>query len=158
MLNQAKCTLSYGLGSIVDKDEIAVIDVQTHQVVNHWPVAPAKKPSGLALDQVHHRLFTGGDNKLMTILDSATGKVVASVPIGDDPDAVAFDPGTQLAFSSNGEGTVTIVHEDSPDKLTVVQTLKTQSGAKTIAIDPKTHRIFLPVGTGENFKILVYGM
>ncbi len=93
----------------------------------------------------------------MEMIDSTNGKVLATVPIGDGVDGNAFDPGTQLAFSSNGEGTVTIAHEDSPEKLTVVQTLKTQRGARTIALDRKTHNIYLPVGSGENFKVLVYG-
>jgi hypothetical protein len=93
----------------------------------------------------------------MAMVDSGTGKVVATVPIGEGVDANAFDPDTQLAFSSNGEGTVTIAHEDAPNKLTVVQTLKTQRGARTMALDPKTHNIYLAVGAGDNFKILVYG-
>ena len=107
------------------------------------------------------------------MLDSASGKVVANVPVADGVDANEFDPATQLAFSSNGEGTVTIAHEDSPDKLTVVQTLKTERGAKTMALDPKTHKIYLaaaqyessPAGSKQRAKmisgsmrILVYGM
>ena len=130
----------------------------------------------MAIDLEHHRLFLGCRNKLMVVMDSSTGTVVTSVPIGQGVDATAFDPGTQLAFSSNGEGTVTIAHEDTPDKLTVVQTLKTERGARTMALDPKTHRIYLasakyeaatepPAGGGRqrpkmvpgSFKILVYG-
>ncbi|MSU21580.1 MAG: hypothetical protein EXS30_09320 [Pedosphaera sp.] len=91
------------------------------------------------------------------MIDSTTGKVVATVPIGDGVDGNVFDPGTQLAFSSNGEGTVTIAHEDSPEKLTVVQTLKTQRGARTIALDSKTHNIYLAAGSGESCKVLVFG-
>jgi hypothetical protein len=111
----------------------------------------------MAIDPEHHRLFIGCHNKLMEMIDSTNGKVVGSVPIGDGVDANGFDPGAQLAFSSNGEGTVTIAHEDSPNKLTVVQNLKTQRGARTMAVDAKTHNIYLPVGSGESFKILVYG-
>ena len=127
----------------------------------------------MAFDAAHHRLFLGCGNKLMVMMDSESGKVVATVPIGDRVDANAFDPGTQLAFSSNGEGNVTIAHEDSPDKLTVVQTLPTARGAKTMALDPQTHRIYLgaakyeastgasqkrPALVAGSFKILVYGM
>ena len=93
----------------------------------------------------------------MQMIDSTNGKIVGSVPIGAEVDGNAFDTATQLAFSSNGDGTVTIAHEDSPDKLTVVQTLKTQKGARTIALDSKTHNIYLATGSGENFKVLVYG-
>jgi DNA-binding beta-propeller fold protein YncE len=93
----------------------------------------------------------------MEMIDSTNGKVVATVPIGAGVDGNAFDPATQLAFSSNGEGTVTIAHEDSLDKLAVVQTLKTQPGARTIALDTKTHNIYLAVGAGDSFKVLTYG-
>ena len=143
--------------NIENKNEIAVIDTKTHQVVSTWPIAPGAEASGMAFDAEHHRLFIGCHNKLMAMIDSTNGKVVATVPIGDGVDGNAFDPGTQLAFSSNGEGTVTIAHEDSPDKLSVVQTLKTQRGAKTIALDPKTHNIYLAAGSGDTFKVLVFG-
>lgn len=144
--------------NIEDKSEIAVIDSQTHRVVNDWPIAPGAEASGLAIDLEHHRLFAVCANKLMVMLDSTTGKVIATVPIGSGADAGSFDPGTQLAFSSNGDSaTVTIAHEDVPDKLTVVQTLKTQKGARTMALDTKTHKLYLAVGQGESFKVLVYG-
>ena len=162
--------------NLEDKNEVAVIDTKTHTVVNRWPIAPGEGASGLAFDAAHHRLFLGCGNKLMVMMDSMSGKVVASVTIGDRVDANAFDPGTQLAFSSNGEGTVTIAHEDAPDKLTVVQTLTTERGAKTMALDPKTHRIYLASAKYEaqgessgggrqrakmvpgSFEVLVYGM
>jgi YVTN family beta-propeller protein len=143
--------------NIENKNEIAVIDTKTHKVVNSWPIAPGEEASGMAFDADHHRIFIGCHNKMMAMIDSTNGKVVATVPIGDGVDANAFDPEAQLAFSSNGDGTVTIAHEDSPNKLTVVQNLKTQKGARTMALDTKTHMIYLPVGSGENFKILVYG-
>ncbi len=133
--------------NIEDKSEVVAIDTKTHQVVKEWPTAPGESPSGMAFDAAHHRLFLGCDNHLMLMLDSATGKVVASVPIGAGVDANAFDDKLQLAFSSNGEGTVTIAHEDSPSQLTVVQTLQTQPSARTMALDPKTHRIYLAAAT-----------
>src|SRR5262249_27358094 len=132
-----------------------------HEVVNRWPIAPGTEASGMALDLANHRLFIGCHNNLMVMMDSSNGKVVGSVPIGSGVDANAFDPGTQLAFASCGDGTVTIAHEDAPDKLTVVQTLKTERGARTMTIDPKTHRIYLASGqrgTTNTFKVLVYGM
>jgi YVTN family beta-propeller protein len=163
--------------NLEDKNEVVAIDTATHAVVNRWPIAPAEGASGMAIDPEHHRLFLGCDNKLMAMLDSTTGKVVGTVPIGEGVDANAFDPGTQLAFASCGDGTVTIAHEDTPDKLTVVQTLKTEPRARTMTLDPKTHRIYLAsarfeapaagsAGEGKrprptmvpgSFKVLVYG-
>jgi DNA-binding beta-propeller fold protein YncE len=161
--------------NLEDKSEVAAIDTKTREVVNTWPIAPGKEASGMAIDLAHHRLFPGCGNKLMLMMDSVNGKVVSSVPIGDGVDANAFDPATQLAFASCRDGTVTIAHEDSPEKLTVVQTLKTERGAKTMALDPKTHRIYLgsarfepvpeqapgaarqrPKIIAESFKVLVY--
>ncbi len=144
--------------NLEDKSEVAAIDVKTHKVVNHWPIAPGESASGMAIDLEHHRLFLGCDNKKMVMMDTTTGKVLAAVPIGAGVDANAFDPGTQLAFSSNGEeGTTTIAKEVGPDKLTVVQTLKTVVGARTMALDPQTHNIYLPAPTPA-FRVLVYGM
>jgi DNA-binding beta-propeller fold protein YncE len=163
--------------NIEDKSEVIAIETKTHQVTNTWAIAPGEEASGMAIDLMHHRLFLGCSNKLMVMMDSSTGKVVGTVPIGDRVDANAFDPGTQFAFSSNGDGTVTVAREDSPDKITVVQTLVTERGARTMALDPKTHRIYLASAKYEpeptlvpgtarqrpkiipgSFKILVYGM
>lgn len=129
--------------NLEDKSEVAVIDTTKHDVVAKWPLGPGKEPSGIALDAPHHRLFSTC-NKLMTMIDTRTGKVVASVPTAGGVDGCAFDDATQLAFASSGEGVVTIAKEDAPDKLSVVQTLQTQRGARTIALDPRTHRIYLP--------------
>jgi len=133
--------------NIEDKDEVVAIDTKTHQITNTWPIAPGESASGMAIDTAHHRLFLGCENHLMLMMDTTTGKVVASVPIDTGVDANAFDAQTQLAFSSNGAGTVTIAHEDSPSKLSVVQTLKTQPSARTMALDPTTHRIYLSAAT-----------
>jgi DNA-binding beta-propeller fold protein YncE len=162
--------------NIEDKNEIVVIDSAQHQVVATWPIAPGESATGMAIDTAHHRLFVGCDNNLMLMVDSTTGKVVSSVPVGGEVDANAFDPGLQLAFSSNGEGTLTLAHEDSPQKLTVVQTLQTQKSARTMALDSRTHRVYLAAATlgpapqpapgvsrhrapivPGSFKILVYG-
>jgi DNA-binding beta-propeller fold protein YncE len=158
--------------NIEDKNEVAVIDTKSHQVVTNWPIAPGEEASGMAIDLKNHRLFLGCGNKLMVMMDSTSGKVIASVPIGQGVDANAFDPGTGFAFASCGDGTTTIAHEDTPDKLTVVQTLETQRGSRTMTLDPKTHKIYLAAAKFEapaegqrrgkmvpdSFKILVYGM
>jgi YVTN family beta-propeller protein len=130
--------------NLEDKSEVAVIDSTKHEVVAHWPIAPGEEPSGIALDAAHHRLFAGCNNKMMIMLDTATGKVVGNVPIGAGVDSCAFDDASQFAFASCGDGTTTIAKEETPQKLTVVQTLKTERGARTMALDPKTHRIYLP--------------
>jgi len=129
--------------NIEDRNEIAVIDVHSHDVVATWPITPGEAASGLAIDLAHHRLFAVCENQLMVMLDSQTGKVVTTVPIGSGVDAARFDPGTGLAFASNGEGSVTIAHEDSPNRLTVVQTLPSLRSARTMTLDPTTHRIYL---------------
>ena len=156
--------------NLEDKSELVAIDTRKHAVVNRWPIAPGEEASGLAFDEKNHRLFLGCGNKVMVMMDSETGKVLANVPIGDGVDANAFDPATQLAFASCGDGTVTIAHEDG-DQLTAVQTLQTEKGARTMTIDPATHKIYLasakfdaPAGGQRrgkmqpgSFKILVFG-
>jgi YVTN family beta-propeller protein len=130
--------------NIEDKSEVAVIDTSKHEVIARWPVAPGEEPSGIALDARHHRLFAGCHNKTMVMLDTETGKVITNVPIGEGVDGCEFDESSQLAFASCGDGTTTIGKEDAPDKLTVVQVLRTQRGARTMALDSRTHRIYLP--------------
>ena len=147
--------------NIEDKSLVVAIDTKKHEVVNSWPLAPGEEPTGMAIDLAHHRLIIGCGNQKMVVMDSTSGKVVTTVPVGKGVDAAAFDPGTQLAFTSNGaDGTVTVAHEDSPDAFTVVQTLKTERGARTMALDPKTHKIYLASGqrgVANSFKVLVYG-
>ena len=130
--------------NIEDKSEIAVIDAKELKILSRWPIKPGEEPSGLAIDVEHHRLFSVCGNKLMAVVDADNGKVIASLPIGDRVDGCAFDPGAGLAFSSNGEGTVTVVREESPDKFSVLETVATQIGARTITVDPKTHTLYLP--------------
>jgi len=132
--------------NLEDKSALVEIDSKTLKVTATWPLAPCEEPSGLAIDVAHRRLFAGCHNKLMAMVDGDTGKVVGTVPIGDGVDANAFDPGTGYAFSSNGEGTLTVAHEDTPDKLSLVEQVKTSPGARTMAVDPKTHRVFLMAG------------
>jgi DNA-binding beta-propeller fold protein YncE len=128
--------------NLEDKAEIAEIDPVARRVIRRWSIAPCTEPTGLAIDPGHHRLFSGCHNKVMAISDPVGGKVVATVPIGGGVDAGAFDPASQSAFASNGEGSVTVVHEDGPDKYRVVSTVPTRRGARTMALDPRTHRIY----------------
>jgi YVTN family beta-propeller protein len=130
--------------NIEDKSEVAVIDTSKHEVVARWPLSPGEEPSGIALDARHHRLFAGCHNHMMVMLDTDTGKVVTNVPIGAGVDGCAFDDSTQLAFGSCGDGTTTIAKKNAAKKLAVVQVLKTERGARTMALDPTTHRIYLP--------------
>ena len=162
--------------NIEDKSQIDAIDPSKLEVKASWPLAPCREPSGLAIDRKNRRLFAGCDNKMMAVVDADTGKVVATTPIGDGVDANAFDPGTGLAFASCGEGVLTVVHEDSPAKFSVVDNVPTQEGARTMALDEKTHNVYLvtakfgppPAPTADNphprrsilpdsFVVLVYG-
>lgn len=128
--------------NLEDKSSIAVIDTAALKVTDTWSIAPCDEPSGLAFDVAHKRLFAGCHNKMMVAVDSSNGKVVGNVPIGDGVDADAFDPGTGFAFASCGDGTITVAREDSPDKLSVVDTIHTQRGARTMALDPSNHNVY----------------
>jgi YVTN family beta-propeller protein len=129
--------------NIEDKSELTVIDAKKAAVLNTWPLAPCEEPSGLAMDQKHRRLFAGCHNKMMAVVDADSGKVIATPAIGQGVDANAFDADQQLAFSSNGDGTLTVVHEDSPDKFTVVENAETQRSARTMALDTTNHDVYL---------------
>jgi DNA-binding beta-propeller fold protein YncE len=135
--------------NIEDKSELVHFDAQKLVVLNRWPMAPCQEPSGLAADWKSHRLFAGCDNKMMAVIDADSGKVVKTVPIGDGVDANGFDPETNLAFASTGDGNLTIAHEDSADKYTVIMNLPTKKSARTMALDSKTHNVFLPAAEFE---------
>jgi hypothetical protein len=163
--------------NIEDKSELWQIDSQKLTVTAKWPLAPCEEPSGLAMDIAHRRLFSGCDNKIMAVVNADTGKVAATPAIGEGVDANAFDPELNFAFSSNGgAGTLTVVHEESPDRYSVLEDVATERGARTMALDPKTHEVYLataefgprPAPTQENphprppilpnsFVILVFG-
>ena len=130
--------------NLEDKGEIVGIDAKTLKIFARWPLKGADEPTGLAIDIEHHRLFSVCKNKLMFVLDSETGALVAKLPIGAKVDGCTFDPGTGMVFTSNGEGSITVIREESPSKFTVVETVATQPGAKTITIDPGTHTLYLP--------------
>ena len=130
--------------NIEDKSEILKIDSKAAKVTARWPLSPCESPSGLAIDTVNKRLFAVCDNKMMAVVDAETGKVIATPAIGEGPDAAAFDPSLKVAFSSNGEsGTLTEVREDSKDKFSAVESVKTEEGARTMALDEKTHTVYL---------------
>ncbi len=135
--------------NIEDKSEIVRIDPKELKVTARWPIAPGEEPTGLALDARNRRLFTVCGNGKMIVLDADSGKIVATLPIGKGVDGVAFDAATGNAFSSNGEGTVTVVHESDSLHFSVVQTIQTQPGARTIALDPQSHQLYLPTARFE---------
>jgi DNA-binding beta-propeller fold protein YncE len=125
------------------KNTIQVIDVKTWKATASWPLAPCEGPTGIAYDKATNRIFSGC-NKTSVVLDASTGKVVASIPNGTRVDALGWDPSRKLIYIPNGgEGNVTVVHQDSADKYTVVATVATFAGAKTIAVDPVTHNAYL---------------
>jgi DNA-binding beta-propeller fold protein YncE len=129
--------------NIEDKSELVALDPKELKVKSRWPLAPCESPSGLAIDKNNRRLFVGCDNKMMAVVNADTGKVITTLPIGDGVDADRFDPDSKLAFASCGEGVLTVVKEDSPNQFSVVQNVKTKRGARTMELDPKTHKIYL---------------
>jgi DNA-binding beta-propeller fold protein YncE len=128
--------------NIEDKGEVAEIDAAKLTVTRRWPLAPCESPTGLAIDRAHSRLFSGCRNKVMAISDATGGKMIATVPIGEGVDACAFDAARQLAFASNGDGTLTVVHEESPAEFRVVANAATRRGARTMALDEASRRIY----------------
>lgn len=147
--------------NLEDKSLVVAIDSKQLKVESRWPLAPCESPSGMAIDREQRRLFIGCHNQMMAVMDADTGKVITTLPIGRGVDANRFDPETRLAFSSNGDGTLTVVHEDSPDKFAVVDNVPTQRGARTMALDRKTHNLYLvtaefgpapPPKPGERFQ------
>jgi YVTN family beta-propeller protein len=126
-----------------DPGQIAVIDSKKLTVKNIWPLPGCNGPSGLAIDTGHHRLFSVCDGKLMAVTDALSGKQVALVPIGEHPDAAAFDAKRGIVYSSNGEGTLSVIHQDSADHYSVIDTVATQRGARTMALDGATGKVYL---------------
>jgi YVTN family beta-propeller protein len=172
-----------GLGkvfvNIEDNDTVDVIEIATHTVSARWPIAPAEGGTGMALDPATHRIFVGG-GKFLVMMDAQTGKVVASSPICDGTDATSFDPATKNIFVSCSDGHITVVHMDNPGKMSLVETIATARGARTNAIDPTTHRVYVaaqdfqaaapgatpvagagrgrgPAAVPDSLKVLVFG-
>lgn len=162
--------------NLVQKNVVLQIDARRMAVAQSWPVAPCQGPRTMAIDAKNERLFVGCANRLMAVLDSRNGRVIGSVPIGAGPDDSAFDPETRLIYISNGDGTVSVILQETPDKYALLETIQTAPGARNMALDPKTKRIFLPLfdrgpppaptpqtpnprgaPTPGSFRILVYG-
>ena len=129
--------------NLEDKSAVVEFDARKLTLDATWPLAPGEEPTGIAMDRKHHRLFVTCANKLMAVLNADNGKLITTLPIGSGVDGAAFDSQLQLALSSNGEGTLTVLHEDSPDKFSVVENVVTQRGARTLDLDQKSHRVFL---------------
>ncbi len=158
--------------NLEDKNQVLQIDARTLQILNRWPLAPGDSPSGMAIDAVNRRLFVGCRNRRLVVMNSDTGKVVTTVPIGEGVDANRFDPDTKTVFSSNGGGTLTVVHEDSADAYFVIANVTTRRGSRTMELDPRTHRVYLvtaqlgpqpsqphtpPTMVPGTFELLVFG-
>ncbi len=130
--------------NIEDKSELVAIDPNKLELKAKWPLAPCTEPSGLAIDRKNRRLFVGCGNKMMAVVDADSGKVLATPAIGEGVDATAFDPETNLAFAScGGDAVLTAVKEESPEKFSVAENVPTQKGARTLALDTKTHNVFV---------------
>jgi YVTN family beta-propeller protein len=147
----------YVYNNVEDASLVLKINSRTLKVEQRWPTAPCASPSSMAMDRPNRRLFIGCRSKVMAVMNADTGQVIATLPIGDHVDATAFDPESRLVFNSNGEGTITVIHQDSPDKYSVVENVKTLPKAKTMALDPKTHRLFLSTAEAGQFEVLVVG-
>lgn len=147
----------YVYDNLEDESLVLQINSRTLKVEQRWPTFPCASPSSMAMDRTNHRLFLGCRSKVMAVMNADTGHVITTLPIGDHVDATAFDVETRLIFNSNGEGTVTVVREDSPDRYSFVETVKTLPRAKTSALDPKTHQLFLSTTEAGQFEVLVVG-
>jgi hypothetical protein len=130
-------------GNLTDISEVVEIDAKTATVARRWSTAPCKQPVSMALDTAHHRLFSGCRSGVMAISDYQAGKVVATVPIGTGVDGAGYDAASGDAFASNADGTLTVIHQDSPDQYHVAQTVTTPQGSRNMGLDPTNHRVFM---------------
>lgn len=143
--------------NLEDQNQIVKIDSRTLTIVQRWPTAPCSSPSSMAIDRANRRLFIGCRSKVMAVINADTGGVITTLPIGDHVDATVFDSETHLIFNSNGEGTISVICEDNPDAYSPVETVKTASRARTVALDPRTHQLFLSTIESGQFEVLVVG-
>lgn len=158
--------------NLEDKSEVVQIDANSLRILHRWSLLPGESPSGMAIDAAHHRLFIGCRNRTLIVMNAEDGKVVQAVPIGEGVDANRYDPRTNTVFSSNGDGTLTVIHEDAADVYSVIAVVPTQRGARTMEIDPTTHRVYLvtaqlgpqpaqphtpPPMVPGTFELLIYG-
>jgi DNA-binding beta-propeller fold protein YncE len=147
----------YVFDNLEDESLVLKINSRTLKVEQRWPTAPCQSPSSMAMDRPNRRLFIGCRSHVMAVMNADTGQVITTLPIGDHVDATAFDAERKLIFNSNGEGTITVISQDSPDKYSLVETVKTVPRAKTMALDPKTHQLFLSTAESGQFEVLVVG-
>jgi YVTN family beta-propeller protein len=144
--------------NLEEKAETVHVDSNALKVLHSWPLAPGKTATALAFDGSTRRLFAGcRGGQLMVVLNADTGKVITTAPIGERVDAAAFDPANKLVFMSNGGGTISVYHEDASDKYSLVETITTNPGSKTMGLDPRTHNLFVPANLGGQFTVLVFG-
>ncbi len=155
--------------NLTDTAEVVEIDAKTAAVSRRWSTAPCKNPVAMAIDSKNHRLFSGCRSKVLAVSDYQSGKVVATVPIGSGVDGAGYDAASGNAFASNADGTLTVIHQDSPDKYQVVETIQTPQGSRNMGVDPASHRLFVaaakfgavPAGGGKppvlpgSFSLLV---
>jgi len=141
--------------NLEDQSLVLKINSRKLKVEQRWPTAPCASPSSMAIDRPNRRLFIGCRSKVMAVMNADTGQVITTLPIGDHVDATAFDPDTRLIFNSNGEGTITVIRQESADKYSIVENVKTLPRAKTMALDPKTHQLFLSTEESGQFVVLV---
>ena len=147
----------YVLDNLEDESRVVKIDSRALKVEKRWPTPPCQSPSSMAMDKPNRRLFLGCRSRVMAVMNADSGQVITTLPIGDHVDATVFDPETRLIFNSNGEGTITVIHQDGPDKYSIVGAVKTVPRAKTMALDPKTHQLFLSTAESGQFEVLVVG-
>jgi YVTN family beta-propeller protein len=144
--------------NLKEQNELIGIDSRALKVVDRWSTLPCKEPASLALDSLHHRLFLGCRSKLMAVVNTDNGKVVASYPVGDHVDATVFDPSTGLVFNSTGEGNVAVFKQKSADEYSLVEKIETNPGSKTMGLDSRTHQIFIPESLSGVFTVVIYGL
>jgi YVTN family beta-propeller protein len=145
----------YVFNNLEEENLLLKIDARKLTVEQRWPTDPCKAPVSMAMDRENRRLFVGCRSKVMAVVNADSGEVITTLPIGDHVDATAFDPETKMIFNSNGEGTITVIHQDGADKYSVVDTVKTAPKAKTMALDPKTHKLFLSTAENGQFEVFV---
>jgi DNA-binding beta-propeller fold protein YncE len=134
--------------NLEDKNQVAVVDLRTLKAVAHWSLGGGEGPTGLAIDKKTHRLFIGCE-KLLVVMDAGNGKIITRIPIGDGCDGVAFDDSTKTIFTSNGEGNMSVIHEENAGTFKLIETVPTKQSARTIALDPATHAVYLPAADLE---------
>jgi YVTN family beta-propeller protein len=144
--------------NLEEKAETVHVDANALKVLHSWPLAPGKTATALAFDPETRRLFAGcRGGQLMVVLDADSGKVITTAPVGERVDAAAFDPAKRLVFMSNGGGAISVYHEDASDKYSLVETITTNPGSKTMGLDLQTHNLFVPANLGGQFTVLVFG-